>query len=189
MGQGDNDDHGDENGANASDVAWIAAWTVGHVHESQRVLQVTYWVARSGLPLGGVSVSPGRRTRRSVQELTETQIHDQCLCFFSARLRAFRKHLELLRQAKRNQYTEPVKRGRGTDLGFGFLVSFNFILHRFNFISMGLETCEGCSMWARNPHTNAPRRSLEIGPLWAWRRVRGAAFGPGTPIRTPPGGA
>ena len=31
MGQGDNDDHGDENGANASDVAWIAAWTAGHL--------------------------------------------------------------------------------------------------------------------------------------------------------------
>ena len=43
---------------------------------------------------------------------------------------------------------------------------------------MGLETCEGCSIWARNPYTSAPRGRLGIGPLWDWKRVRVQHLGP-----------
>ena len=54
----------------------------------------------------------------------------------------------------------------------------NYIMGAWNRPPMGLETCEGCTIWARNPYADAPRGSLYIGSLWGWKRVRGAACGP-----------
>ena len=110
MGKDDDDDHGDENGANASYVARIAAWTVGHRSTSPNESCRSPIASRAlDSPLAtSLSRRVGELYRRSMQELTEIQIHDQCLCFFSARLRAFRKHLQLLPQANRRPPEEEI---------------------------------------------------------------------------------